>query len=83
MAKHVKTREEKFGAVIFDTLREKIFVVNKQGKDILRYLLEGKSRKEIVEALMRTYNGSRETITSDVADFIDQLVNNNLLVKSE
>jgi len=27
--KHVKIRKEKFGVVIFDTYREKVFVVNK------------------------------------------------------
>lgn len=81
LAKHVKVRGEKFGAVIFDTLREKVFVVNKQGKDILHYVLDGKSQEETIEALARSYNGNREAIGNDVADFIGRLLENNLLVK--
>jgi hypothetical protein len=81
LAKHVKIREEKFGVVIFDTLREKVFVANKQGKDILHHLLDGKSQEETVEALMLTYNESREKIGKDVENFIGQLVERNLLVE--
>ncbi|MFQ6129562.1 MAG: PqqD family protein [Candidatus Hadarchaeaceae archaeon] len=80
-AKHVKIREEKFGVAIFDTLREKVFVTNKQGADILRLLRNGKSREEIVEALVNEYDGGRETIRNDVTSFIDNLVENRLLVK--
>lgn len=80
LAKHVKIREEKFGAVIFDTLREKVFVVNKQGADILR-LVMNKSLEETVEELMKSYKGNLKEITNDVVKFIDQLENNNLLVK--
>jgi hypothetical protein len=34
--KHVKVRQEKFGSVMFETLREKIFVTNETGAEILR-----------------------------------------------
>lgn len=81
LAKHVKVREEKFGAVVFDTLREKVFVVNEQGADILRHVMDGKSQEETIEALTRTYNGPHETIREDVANFISQLLENNLLVE--
>ncbi len=82
LARHVKVREEKFGAVIFDTLREKVFVVNKQGKDILWLMLNGKSQEETVEALARAYNGNRDAIARDVANFVAQLMENRLLIKA-
>jgi hypothetical protein len=82
LPKHVKIREEKFGAVIFDTLREKVFVTNKQGRDILRHLLEGKSMEGTVDALVSTYSGGREKIEKDVMNFIDWLMEKNLLVKA-
>lgn len=81
LAKHVKIREEKFGTVIFDTLKEKVFVVNKQGADILRLAGDGKSREEIVEALVNEYDGNPEAMRNDAKSFINQLVGNNLLVK--
>lgn len=81
LAKHVKIREEKFGTVIFDTLREKVFVVNKQGADILRLVLDGKSKKQTVEALKQNYHASGEAITKDVTSFIDHLEKNKLLVE--
>lgn len=80
-AKHVKIREEKFGVAIFDTLREKVFVTNNQGADILRLVRDGKSREEIVEALVNEYDGDRKTIRNDATSFINHLVKNNLLVK--
>lgn len=81
LAQHVKIREEKFGVVIFDTLREKVFVTNKQGADILRLMMDGKSQDEIVRALMDEYDGGHEAIRNDVRNFIDLLGKNDLLVK--
>ncbi len=81
-AKHVKIRDEKFGVAIFDTLREKVFVTNKQGADILRLVMDGKSREEIVEALVNEYDVGHEIIRNDVTSFIDHLVETNLLVKN-
>ena len=34
--KYTKVRNEKFGAVVFDTLNEKVFVTNESGDEILR-----------------------------------------------
>jgi hypothetical protein len=79
LAKHVRFREERFGAVLFDTLREKVFVTNRQGGDILKHLLGGKSQEEIVDALVQTYSAPREQIASDVSSFVSQLLEKNLL----
>ena len=58
--KFIKTREEKFGTVIFDTLREKIFATNAQGADILRLLKEGRSEDGIIDELGASYDGERK-----------------------
>jgi putative mycofactocin binding protein MftB len=79
LAKHVRFREEKFGAVLFDTLREKVFVTNRQGRDILKHLLDGKSQEETVEALLQTYSAPREQIAGNVSSFVSQLLEKNLL----
>ena len=51
---YVKIREEKFGSVIFDTLKEKVFVTNDTGKDILNFLQQGYSIEEIINILDET-----------------------------
>ena len=77
--KFIKTREEKFGTVIFDTLREKIFATNACGADILRLVKEGKSEAEIIDELEVTYDGGCEAIASDVKEFIEGLKKNDIL----
>lgn len=76
---HVKIREEKFGAVIFETLRGKIFVTNETGKDILRLLNKGHASGEIVEILSKIYKADTDDIKEDVAVFINQLKNNYII----
>ena len=72
-SEHIKIREEKFGTVVFDTLREKVFVVNETGKDILNLLREGKLIEDIIGLLASAYNVQPKDIKEDVASFIKQL----------
>ena len=72
-SEHIKIREEKFGTVVFDTLREKVFVVNETGKDILNLLKEGKLIEDIIGLLASAYNVQPKDIKEDVASFIKQL----------
>lgn len=76
---HVKIREEKFGAVIFETLREKIFVTNSSGKEILRLLSQGHSLDEIVETLADSYQVPASLIREDVIEFVNQLQEQGIL----
>ena len=78
--KHVKIRQEKFGAVIFETLKEKVFVTNETGKDILRLIEEGKTINNIITILEKEY-GEKGHIKTDVIDFIDDLVKEGILVE--
>ena len=72
-SEHIKIREEKFGTVVFDTLREKVFVVNETGKDILNLLRQGKLIEDIIGLLASAYNVQPKDIKEDVASFIKQL----------
>ena len=76
---HIKIREEKFGTVIFDTLREKVFVTNETGGRILKLLGEGRSLDEISEVLQSSYGANAETIAPDVRGFIANLKEHNLV----
>jgi hypothetical protein len=78
--KHVRVREEKFGSVIFETLKEKVFVTNETGSSILRLLKEGKSPEEIINILDESYDSEPQKVVRDeVTDFISSLRENNLL----
>jgi len=75
---HVKVREEKFGTVIFETLKEKVFVTNDTGKEIINLLRKGNSPEEIAVILGGSYAGGSR-IENDVNDFILELKKNHIL----
>jgi len=78
---YVKIREEKFGAVIFETLREKIFVTNETGKEILNLLQKGLTQEQIVATLVSSYSASNAEIREDITNFINQLKENCILTQ--
>jgi len=77
--KYVKVRQEKFGAVIFETLKEKVFITNKIGAEILDLIAKGKSLNEIIDILKNEYNEDETLISKDVTDFIAELKKNGIL----
>jgi hypothetical protein len=78
---HVKIREEKFGAVVFETLKEKVFVTNETGKDILNLLKKGKTSEEIINSLADWYAVKPQDIKDDVLDFVGLLKEKGILVR--
>ncbi len=76
---YVKVRQEQFGAVVFDTLKEKVFVANQTGGDILRLLNEGKSFQAICAALREDYEETSEGLQDEVKNFLDELKKRDLL----
>lgn len=81
--KHVQVRQEKFGAVVFETLREKVFVGNETAADILRLRQEGKSPEQIVSELAESYDADRATIEADVNEFVADLKEKGIAKKQE
>lgn len=79
--KHVQIREEKFGTVIFETLKEKVFVTNGTGAEIVRLIQENKTTDEIVNELTKDYGVEATTAATEVNEFIDNLVRNEVLLK--
>ncbi len=77
--KHLKVRQEKFGAVLFETLREKVFVTNETGAEILRLLEEGKELKEVIIDLVKNYGCDPEIIKEDVKEFVTMLKDNGMI----
>lgn len=81
--KHVKVRQEKFGAVVFETLSEKVFVTNETGAEILRLLKEGKEPEGVIAELAKNYNGDLTMIKSDVDEFFSILKGKGIIEKGE
>jgi hypothetical protein len=75
----VKTRNEKFGVVIFDTLKEKVFVANETGKDIVDLLQKGYSLENMIQSLSDLYNKEPAEIKKDILSFLDSLKSNSLI----
>lgn len=75
----VKVREEKFGAVIFDTQKEKVYVTNEIGKDILKLIKNGKTLEEIVHHFSNFYNEDPSIIRRDVLNFLEELRKSKLI----
>ncbi|MHC4635871.1 MAG: PqqD family protein [Planctomycetota bacterium] len=76
---HTKTRKEKFGTVVFDTLTEKIFITDQIGSKILQLIEQGKHLPEIVSELGEVFDGDSQMIEDDVAEFTEQLKANNII----
>ena len=81
--KHVKTRYEKFGAVVFDTLREKVYITNDSGKEILSLMDEGLDASAIADRLAQEHEKDAAEIQNDVTEFIDGLQSAELMASLE
>lgn len=79
--KHIKVREEKFGSVIFETLKEKVYVTNETGSDILQLIIEGEDKEGIVRSLCGSYPGNGDRIDKEVSLFINQLKEKGLITE--
>ncbi len=73
LTEHTKIRKEKFGAVVFETLTEKVFVTDEVGAEILDLVARGKTLPDILAWLGDSYDADRQDIETDVAEFIEQL----------
>lgn len=79
--KHVQVRKEKFGTVIFETLKEKVFVTNSTGAEIVECLKNKKTPDTIIIELASQYGTDASAIADDVNCFINNLIQQEVLVK--
>ncbi|MBI4801709.1 MAG: PqqD family protein [Elusimicrobia bacterium] len=79
--KHVRIRKEKFGMVIFETLKEKVFVTNPTGAEIIERLKDKKTPDTIITELASQYGADAAVIADDVNCFINNLVRQEVLAK--
>ena len=56
-----------------------VFAVSELGVAVWKLLQEGKSEGEIIDSLLEEYEVDRETLTSDVKEFLQSLRDKELL----
>jgi hypothetical protein len=80
---NVKVRREKRGGVVFDTLREKVFVTNETGARIVEGIEAGLSPEALVAQLSAEYDQPAEVIEAEVRQFIESLRSNGIALTEE
>lgn len=83
LEEHVKMRREKFGSVVFETLREKVFVTNETGAEILGLIEEGVEPDDAIAELAKSYSGNPAIIKRDVNEFISLLKDRGIIKKEK
>ncbi len=77
--KYVKIRSERFGAVVFETQREKVYVTNETGGEILHLLADGLDAAAIARRLGERYARAPGEIEPDIAAFVEAALSAGLL----
>jgi hypothetical protein len=75
----IKIREERFGLLIFDKEREKFFITDEVGKNVLAAIESTTSIDEAVEQLSLQYEATGEVIKQDVISFIEEMIQAGLM----
>ena len=79
LAKYVKFREEKFGAVLFETRSEKVYTLNPTAAAVVRELEAGHDEREIVSILKERFQDADGAVEREVLAFIADLREKGLL----
>ncbi len=81
LAPFVKFREEKFGAVLFETRSEKVFTLSPTGAAVVREVITGADAKTIIDNLKVKYDDQSGKMADEAAAFIAQLREKGLVTE--
>ena len=73
LAQYVKFREEKFGAVLFETRSEKVFTLNPTGTAVVREIEAGGDERAIIARLLDRFDDRDGVIEREVVAFLADL----------
>ena len=79
LSQHVRSTHRQDGAVVLDVLHGQMFRLNLVGSRMLELLKQGHSEEEIAEQLSQEFGVGRETVTSDLQEFLTHLAKHHLL----
>lgn len=80
LRKNIATSES---GLLFNPVTGESFSVNPIGIEILNMVKAGKTKAEIIDALLKKYTADRITIENDYQDFLGILSHNQLLERHE
>ena len=68
------------GTVLYDPETENTYVLDDVAQDIIDMFRIPSSISDVVARLVEIYDATEEVISKDVTDFVDNAINNNILV---
>jgi Coenzyme PQQ synthesis protein D (PqqD) len=81
LAPFVKFREEKFGAVLFETRSEKVYTLSPTGAAVVREVIAGADASSLVSKLQAKYEDPSGKMASEATAFLGQLKEKGLIVE--
>ena len=89
LAKFVKFREEKFGAVLFETRSEKVYTLNPTGAAVVRELVasatgtdsSGPANVDVIDRLKAKYQDPSGAMETEARAFIADLKTKGLITE--
>jgi len=81
LAPFVKFREEKFGAVLFETRSEKVYTLSPTGAAVVREILAGADAATLAERLKAKYDDKTGKMAQEAEGFLAQLKEKGLVAE--
>ena len=81
LAPFVKFREEKFGAVLFETRSEKVYTLSPTGAAVVREVIAGADAKTLIDNLKVKYEDKTGKMETEAAAFLETLREKGLVTE--
>jgi hypothetical protein len=81
LAPFVKFREEKFGAVLFETRSEKVYTLSPTGAAVVREIVAGAAEVDLPAKLKEKYEDPSGKMALEAAAFLSQLKEKGLIIE--
>jgi hypothetical protein len=81
LAPFVKFREEKFGAVLFETRSEKVYTLTPTGAAVVREVIAGAESSNLLAKLKEKYEDPSGKMEQEASAFLGQLKEKGLIVE--
>ena len=81
LAPFVKFREEKFGAVLFETRSEKVYTLSPTGAAVVREVIAGAQPSNLVAKLKEKFEDTTGRMAGEAESFLAQLKEKGLVVE--
>ena len=81
LAPFVKFREEKFGAVLFETRSEKVYTLSPTGAAVVREVIAGAEASTLVAKLSEKFEDPTGKMAQEAESFLGQLKEKGLVIE--